>query len=140
MCFISLSNQPRCRILAEKRFEGNSLSPNKERPRLGIAVAESRQTGSLAAPAAFDLDGPDVPSPGDYVIDLVTPLPPVGDLVFHRIEAIAQIGADGIFHQPPPPDRIAEGIGKGSCGKGVDQGVVPEDQLWAASALALFSP
>lgn len=68
-----------------------------------------------------------MPSPGYHVIDLVDPLPPVGDLVFHRIETVAQIGANGIFHQPPPPDRIAQGIGKGPGGKGVDQGVVPED-------------
>jgi len=27
--------------------------------------------------------------------------------------------ADGIFHKPPPPDRIAEGIGEGPRGKGV---------------------
>ena len=48
--------------------------------------------------------------------------------------------ADGIFHQPPPPDRVAEGVGEGPRGKGVDQGVVPEDQLRAASALPLFPP
>ena len=48
--------------------------------------------------------------------------------------------ADGIFHKPPPPDRISEGVGEGPRGKGVDQGVVPENQLRAASALALFPP
>lgn len=65
-------------------------------------------------------------------------IPSAGDLIFHRIETVAQIGASGIFHQPPPPDRIAEGTGKGPRGKGVDRSVVPEGSLRAASALPLL--
>jgi len=105
--------------------------------RLGITVAEARQSGGLSTAAALHLDGPYILSPGDHVIDLVPAFPPVGDFELHRIETVAQTGADGIFHQPSPPDRVVEGVGKGSRGKRINQGVVPEDQLRAASALSL---
>ena len=134
------SKQPGCGIAAEELFKRDPLRPHKERPRFGILFAKPPQAGGLAAPAALHLDGPDVPPSGDHVIDLLSPLPPVGDPVFHGVEAAAQAGPDGVFHQSSPPYCVAAGVGEGSRGKGADQGVVPEEELRTASPFANLAP
>ena len=54
------------------------------------------------------------------------------------MEMVAQAGAHGILHEPSPPHRIRSRFREAPCGHGVDQGIVPENELGAASPFALF--
>ena len=92
--------------------------------------------GNLAAPAALDFDGTNPRTLRNHEIHLLVPATPIGHRTPHRVQMIEKVGAYGIFHQAPPPDAICEGFIERTAGKGVDQGIVPQNEFWAAPPFA----
>jgi hypothetical protein len=119
----------------EKLLQRDAVPADDEKPRFGITGTKRFQSRGLAAPAAFHLDRPDLCSAGDDEINFVFPFPPIRKRIVRRMQGIDEMSPHRVLDQTPPPGRIRDGFIERAGRQGVDQGVVPEQQLRTAPPL-----